>query len=116
MRSATVIAVLGLYAIAFVGSCVGSLVFNVALRRRLRTHHADVWMRLGSPTFLDIALQRDSGSLWSWVWRRRYDELDDAATVRIASLLRICGTTLFGCVGIAIAVMVVSKFLRGTGI
>jgi hypothetical protein len=105
-----------LYVVIFVGSCIGFLVLNIALRHRLRTYHADVWSQLGSPGSLDIALQRDSGRLWSWVWARRYDELGDAATVRVASLLRICGIAFFGSVGIAIAVMVVSKLYRVSGI
>jgi predicted membrane protein len=116
VRSAIVIAILILYVVVFAGSCIGTLVLNITLRHRLRTHHADVWTQLGSPTSLDIALQRDSGNLWFWVWRRRYDELSDAATVRMASLLRICGTAFFGCVGIAIAVMVVSRLFHVGGI
>jgi hypothetical protein len=116
VRSAIIIAVLSLYVVIFAGSCIGFLVLNIALRHRLRTHHSDVWSQLGSPGSLDIALHRDSGHLWSWVWARRYDELGDAATVRMASLLRICGTAFFGSVGIAIAVMVVSKLWRVGGI
>jgi len=110
--SAIALAVLILYVLIFVGSCIGTLVLSIALRRRLRTHHADVWAQLGSPTSLDVALQRDSGRLWSWVWARRYDELGDTATVRMASLFRACGSALIGSVVIAIAAMLISKFFH----
>ena len=112
MLSAIAVAVLILYVLIFVGSCIGTLVLSIALRRRLRTHHADVWAQLGSPTSLDVALQRNSGRLWSWVWARRYDELGDTATVRMASLFRACGSALIGSVVIAIAAMLISKFFH----
>jgi hypothetical protein len=116
VRSALIIAILIVYAVTFVGSCIGFLVLNIIVRHRLRTNHASLWSQLGSPSSLDIALKRDPGRLWSWVWRRGYVGLDDPVTVRLASALRFSGVAFFGSIGIAIAVMMVSRFFRVGGI
>jgi hypothetical protein len=105
------IAFVAVYVVAFLGSALGCLVLNVLLGQRLRTRHRLVWQRLGSPTSSDIALRRDSSTVWSWVWNRCYIELDDPGTVRIASTLRILSVVFMAATLTSVVVAIVVKFL-----
>ena len=112
MFSAITLALLFLYADIFVMSLIGMFVFTVMRRNRLRTHHADVWAELGS----GIGLQCDSWGLWSWVWARRYDDLGDAAMVRLTLLHRICASVFIGSAVVGTAAVLVSKLFHVGGI
>ena len=106
------IALIFLYSVVFVMSVAGMLVFNTMLRLRLQTHHPDVLAQLAS----GIALPRNSGSLWSWVWARRYDDMADPVMVRLVLLYRICASALIGSIAVAAAAVLVTKFFHVGGI
>jgi hypothetical protein len=111
MRAILILTIAGLYLAMLVASFVGVFVLNFVLRRRLRTEHAALWQQLGSPSFSDILLRRDSGSLWRWLSERGYNGLDET-TIRIARSLRITSNVFLGAVVVMILLTFAGKLLR----
>ena len=105
------LALLLLYAVVVVMSLIGMFVFTALLQLRLKTHHPDVWAQRGSGIG-----QQVTGSLWSRVWGRRYDDLADPAMLRIASLYRICASVFIGSVIVGAAVAVLTRLVHVGGL
>ena len=111
MRGAITLFALGIYLVALLGSLVGVFVLNFLLRRRLQESYPDLWHQIGSPTFLDILVKRDDGSLWTWL-PEHGDGHVDSETRRLARGLRVISNVLIGSVAVAIVLALIGKVLR----
>lgn len=111
MRETFVLAIAGLYLATLLASAVGVFTLNYALRRRLQTQHLTLWRQLGSPSFSDVLLRRDDGSLWNWISEHGYSGLDET-TLRMARSLRITSYVFLGAIATLIVIALVGKLLR----
>jgi hypothetical protein len=69
-------------------SCIGGLITQQIFLSRLRRLHHSTWEHLGRPViFLNSGMLNTLGFL-RFMWRREYESLPDAGTVRFARFLR----------------------------
>jgi hypothetical protein len=106
-----ILALAFIWIVAFLGGIIGTLVFRPMLNRTLRERHPSIWAILGAPALSASLTGGDSGSVWKWVWHRRYLELNDPITARVANAYRLAGVALFASAILAIAFALLGKFL-----
>ena len=76
-----------LFAVLMV-SCVGGLITQQVFLSRLRRLHHSTWEHLGRPVvFLNSGMLNTIGFL-RFMWRREFESLPDAGTVKFARFLR----------------------------
>ena len=93
----------GIFTIALVGG-----VLRYLLLRRLRLHHHDLWVSLGSPTFM----LRTSRELAPFFWKNRYKDVGDPVLSRLTvglKLIALLGLVVF----ISIVVSTIVDLVRG---
>ena len=78
---------------------LGGFFFYALLVRRLKLDHNDVWISLGSPSYIPAYTPGTSdywyGALFDWIRRRDYLKIPDPDVVRLASTSRILFIALF---------------------
>jgi len=92
----------GIFTIALVGG-----VLRYLLLRRLRLHHHDLWISLGSPTFM----QRTPREFGPVFWNQRYKDVGDPVLSRLAVGLMLIGL-LIGVVFFSGVVLTIVDLLR----
>ena len=105
---ALILTLTAIWVAALIGGAVGSILLRARLVRRLREFHSLDWAELGSPA----SVGHDSGVVWKWVWRRKYEGLGDPETIRIARMLRITVPIFLVAVALAILLALGGKFLK----
>jgi hypothetical protein len=88
-------------AAAFLG-ILTYLVLVARLASRLRVSHTTTWESLGSFSLFSNNTPRNGMLLLRWLWNRDYGALDDAATIRLASLVRALLLVELVCLAIAV--------------
>ena len=95
----------------FLLAFVCMIAWNVAyprFLRRLRTHHTDVWTKLGCPRYIEFRFAPAVAAV-SYLVRRRYQTVEDDALVSLAAWSRIA---LIGTVaGLALAFVFIAPVI-----
>jgi hypothetical protein len=85
--------VIGLtFIVVFVLQTVGTVAYLVQtsrLLRRLESNHPEIHKSLGDPQLVANNTPRNNMLLLRWLWRRDYQSIGDAATVSLASIVRM---------------------------
>jgi hypothetical protein len=106
-------------AVLIVVGGIGSVFLYALLVRRLRIEHQDVWLSLGSPSYMPATPYAGSsdywyGELFNWVWRRDYLSLPDRELVRLACFCRLFYLGVFaGLACVAVAMIIAAAIMLG---
>lgn len=95
MITAAAIAFVALLIVQGVGT-IAYLVLASQLLTQLRTNCPAVYESLGSPSLFFNSTPKNNMLLLEWLWRRDFDDVEDADTVHKAAVVRFILIALLG--------------------